>query len=137
MLCNAIGIFYWVNFLCLNLILNTHLLFLFLTGNQKNQTKHHHNRQINSNKTNQRNKSLLSHLFYDTPLYRLFWLLCHALELYTLMLWQTMRIDGNIGFYEIFLDQVSVIETIITLSIFAFVSSAIFSMVSWRKHCKK
>lgn len=46
----------------------------------------------------------------------------------TLMFFQAMRMDGNIGFYDILPDQFSVIETVITIPIFAFVSNVVFPL---------
>lgn len=49
------------------------------------------------------------------------------------MFFQAARMDGNIGFYNILPDQFPVIETIITLPLFAFISSVVFPLCNIMK----
>lgn len=44
------------------------------------------------------------------------------------MFFQAMRMDGDIGFYNILPDQISVIESVITIPMFAIVTNVIFPL---------
>lgn len=50
----------------------------------------------------------------------------------TLMMFQTMRMDGDVGFYEILPDQIPTVESLVTIPVFAFVTNVLYPLCLFR-----